>query len=130
MYFGFWHIVNGLVEHSLPEILPDAQRPVKCLSVARLRAMAKHIGGDGLDAFEFGHADFERQAAVADATAAGCCALACQRTLPSTGRRRTAGHKALVNGTLAQLIGKQAAEGQTAGRCDVRLMVTCPEDHA
>jgi hypothetical protein len=46
--------VNGFAEHSLTEILPDAQRPVKCISVARLRAMAKHIGGDGLDAFEYG----------------------------------------------------------------------------
>jgi hypothetical protein len=78
MYFGCWLIVNGLAEHSLPEILPDAQRPVKCISVARLRAMAKHIGGDGLDAFDFGHADFERQAAVANATAVGCRALACR----------------------------------------------------
>jgi hypothetical protein len=59
--------------------LPDAQRPVKCISVARLRAMAKHIGGDGLDVFEIAQADFERQAAMANATAAGCCALACQR---------------------------------------------------
>ena len=81
MYFGFWPIVNGLAEHVLPEILPDAQRPVKCLSVARLRAMAKHIGGDGLDALAIDHADFERQAAVANATAAGCCALACQRSV-------------------------------------------------
>jgi hypothetical protein len=127
MYFGSWHIVNGFAEHSLPEILPDAQRPVKCLSVARLRAMEKHMGGDGLDAFEFGHADFECQAAVAKATAAGCRALACLRTLPSTGRRRTAGHKALANGTLAQLIGMQAAEGQTARQCDgMRLVRVAP----
>jgi hypothetical protein len=114
MYFGFWHIVNGFAEHSLPEILPDAQRPVKCISVARLRAMAKHIGGDGFDAFEFGHADFERQAAVANATAAGCCALACQRTPLSTGCRRTANHKALANGTLALLNDVLAAVEQTA----------------
>jgi hypothetical protein len=98
MYFGSGHIVNGFAEHLLPEILPDAQRPVKCLSVARLRAMAKHIGGDGLNAFGFDHADFERQVAVANATAAGCCALACQRTL-------TASHKALANGALVPLIG-------------------------
>ncbi len=76
--------------------------------------MARHIGGGGLDTFEFAHGDFERQAAVANATAAGCLALACQRTLQDTRRRRTAGHKALANGTLAPLIGEQAAVGQTA----------------
>jgi hypothetical protein len=53
----------------LPEILPDAQRPVKCFIVARLKAMARHIGGDGLDAFEIDHNGFERQTAVANATA-------------------------------------------------------------
>jgi hypothetical protein len=89
MYFGSWHIVNGFAEHSFPEILPDEQRPVKCFSVARLRAVAKHIGGDGLDAFAIDRAEFERQAAVANATAAGCCALACRRTMQSTGSRRT-----------------------------------------
>jgi hypothetical protein len=127
MYFGLWHIVNGLAEHSLPEILPDAQRPVKCNSVARLRAMAKHIGGDGLDAIVFAHAAFDRQAAVANATAAGCCALACRRTLPSTGRRRTSSHKASANGTLAQLFGMRAAAGQTARQCDgMRLVRVAP----
>jgi len=59
-------------------------------------------------------ADFECQAVVAYATAAGCCALACQRTQLSTGRRRTASHKAMACGTLAQLAGEQAAAGQTA----------------
>jgi hypothetical protein len=44
----------------LPEILPDAQLPVKYFNVARLRAMAKHIGGDGHDAFEIDHTGFER----------------------------------------------------------------------
>jgi hypothetical protein len=127
MYFGFWHIVNGFAEHTLPESLPDAQRPVKCFNVALLRAMAKHIGGDGLDAFESGPAAFERQAAVANATAVGCCALACRRTLPNTGRRRTGSKKAFANGTLAPLIGKQAAEGQTARQCDdMRLIRVAP----
>jgi len=115
MYFDFWHLRATLALPWLPEILPDAQQPVKGCDVALLRAMAKHIGGDGLDAFALGNANFERQAAVADATAAGCCALACQRTLKSTGRRRTASHKAWANGTLAPLTGEQAAEGQTAG---------------
>ena len=58
--------------------------------------------------------DFECQAVVANATAVGCCALACQRTQHRTGRRRTASHTALANGTLAPLIGEQAAVGQTA----------------
>jgi hypothetical protein len=76
--------------------------------------MAKHIDGDGLDAFEFAHGNFVRQAAVAKATAAGCPALPCQRTPLSTGCRRTANHKALVNGTLALLNDVLAAVGQTA----------------
>ena len=118
MYFDFWHLRATFASPWLPEILPDAQRPVKCCDVALLRAMAKHIGGDGLDAFELCNANFERQAAVAKATAAGCRALARQRTLPSTGRRRTASHQALENGTLALLIGKQAAAGQTARLSD------------
>ncbi len=62
----------------------------------------------------YGRADFERQAVVAKATAAGCRALACQRTQSRTGRRRTASHKAMAHGALAELIGEQAAAGQTA----------------
>jgi hypothetical protein len=74
---------------------------------------------------------FECQAVVANATAAGCCALACQRTQRSTGRRRTASHKALADGTLAQFTGEQAAVGQTARLrlCDAtRGLVQCFSD--
>jgi len=43
---------------------------------------------------------------------------ACWLTLPVrlmiTGRRRTASHMAMTRGTLAPLVDKQAAEGQTA----------------
>lgn len=68
MHFGYWHLLTGRVLRYLPEILPDAQRPVKCCDGAVLRAMARRIGGDGLDAFEIGYAAFERQAVVADAS--------------------------------------------------------------
>lgn len=45
--------------------------------------------------------DFECQAVVANATAAGYCALACQRTQHINGRRRTASHKAMASSTWA-----------------------------
>jgi len=77
----------------LPEILPDAQLPVKYFSVARLRAMARHIGGDGLDAFEIDHTWFERRAAVANAAAAGCVCGGLPRHKPAADRRRTGGQR-------------------------------------
>jgi hypothetical protein len=79
--------------HSFPEILPDAHLPVKCFVVARLRAMATHIGGDGLDAFEIDHTGFERQTAVANATAAGCMCGGLPRHKPDADRRRTGGQR-------------------------------------
>jgi hypothetical protein len=75
----------------LPEILPDAQLPVKYFSVARLRAMARHIGGDDLDAFEIDHTGFERRAAVANATAAGYMCGGLPLHKPPADRRRTGG---------------------------------------
>jgi hypothetical protein len=77
----------------LAEILPDAKQPVKCISVARLRAMVQHIGGDGLDPFEFGNANFEHQAAVANATAAGGTCGGLPRHKPDADRRRTGGQR-------------------------------------
>ena len=76
--------------------------------------MAADHGGDGLIVTNYKPADFECQAVVANATAAGSCALACQRTQHGTGRRRTASHKAMACGTLALLRGQQAAAGQPA----------------
>jgi len=40
--------------------------------VPGLRAMADHIGGDGLDAFERATRDFERRTVAANAATAGC----------------------------------------------------------
>jgi hypothetical protein len=93
MNFDFWHLLASLALHCFPEILTDVQQPGECFGVAFLRAMAKHIGGDGLDAFDSAPSGFESQAAVANATAAGCCALAGQRMLLSTGRRLLVGGK-------------------------------------
>jgi hypothetical protein len=64
---------------------------VKGCDVARLRAMARHIGGDGLDAFECGNANFEHQAAVANATAAGFMCGGLPRHKPYADRRRAGG---------------------------------------
>jgi len=66
---------------------------VKYFSVARLRAMARHIGGDGLDAFKIDHTGFERQTAVATATAAGCMCGGLPRHKPDADRRRTGGQR-------------------------------------
>ena len=93
MYFDFWHLRATLALPWLPEILPDAPRPVKGCDVALLRAMAKHIGGDGLDAFGIALANFERHAAVANATAAGCLCGGLPRHKPDADRRRTGGQR-------------------------------------
>jgi hypothetical protein len=63
--------------------------PLRCFSVARLRTMARHVGGDGLDAFEIDHTGFERRAAVANATAAGYMCGGLPRHKPDADRRRT-----------------------------------------
>ena len=42
---------------------------------------------------------------------------------PITGRRRTASHMAMARGTLALLVGKQAAEGQIEHEYCARLHV-------
>jgi hypothetical protein len=55
--------------------------------------MAKHIGGDGLDAFKIDHTGFERRAAVANATAAGCVCGGLPRHKPAADRRRTGGQR-------------------------------------
>jgi len=55
--------------------------------------MAKHIGGDGLDAFEIDHTGFERRAAVANAAAAGCVCGGLPRHKPDADRRRTGGQR-------------------------------------
>jgi hypothetical protein len=55
--------------------------------------MARHIGGDGLDAFEIGHTGFEHQTAMANATAAGCMCGGLPRHKPDADRRRTGGQR-------------------------------------
>jgi len=55
--------------------------------------MAMHIGGDGLDALKIDHTGFERQTAVANATAAGCMCGGLPRHKPDADRRRTGGQR-------------------------------------
>jgi len=91
---------------------------VKRCDVALLRAMAKHIDGDGLDVFEFGNADFERHAAVAKPRLGAACAVACTGTNLTLTAEGRAANEARACGTCAPLSGEQAAEGQTARLSD------------